>query len=44
MDDGTAGVVSLRAVMAVLLQAVKPDLWLATLRVTFQAPAEMWLG
>ena len=44
MDDGTAGVVSLRSVMAVLLQAVKPELWLATLRLSFQAPAEAWLG
>lgn len=44
MDDGSAGVVSLRSVMAVLLQAVKPELWLAALRVSFQAPAELWLG
>ena len=44
MDDGGAGVVSLRSVMAVLLQAVKPELWLATLRVSFQAPSELWVG
>ena len=44
MDDGSAGVVSLRAVMAVLLQAVKPELWLATLRVSFQSPPEAWIG
>ena len=44
LDDGSAGVVSLRAVMAVLLQTVKPELWLATLRVSFQAPPELWIG
>lgn len=44
MDDGSAGVVSLRSVMAVLLQAVKPEIWLATLRVSIQAPPELWFG
>lgn len=39
-----AGVVSLRAVMGVLLHAAKPELWLSTLAISFQAPPELWLG
>jgi len=42
--DGVESVVSLRAVMAVLLQAVTPHVWLESLRVAVTAPAEMWLG
>lgn len=42
--DGDIGVVSLRALMAVLLQAVQPELWLATLRVSFSEPPELFLG
>jgi len=44
MADGSAGVVSLRDVMAVLLQAVKPELWLATLRISFGSSPDIWLG
>lgn len=42
-DDGRLGVVSLRDVAAVLLQAADPHLWLASLRVAV-GPAEIWLG
>jgi hypothetical protein len=31
-------------VTAVLLQAVDPHLWLTSLRVAIEAPAEIWLG
>ena len=44
MADGHAGVVSLRDVMAVLLQAVKPELWLATMRISFGSSPDIWLG
>jgi signal-transduction protein with cAMP-binding, CBS, and nucleotidyltransferase domain len=37
-------VVSLRDVMAVLLQAVTPHIWLERLRVAVSAPPETWLG
>ena len=37
-------VVSLRDVMAVLLQATDPHLWLTQLRVAVEVPAEIWLG
>ena len=42
--DGTVGIVSIRAIMAVLLQAAKPDVWLASLRLRVDVPTEMWLG
>ena len=41
--DGPA-VVSLRAVMAVLLQAVTPHIWLDRLRVAVSARPGTWLG
>ena len=43
-DDGTVSVLSLREVMAVLLQMTTPHLWLATLRVAVSTPPESWLG
>jgi hypothetical protein len=44
LDDGATGVVSMRDLMAVLLQAVDSHLWLASLRMTIEAPSEIWLG
>jgi signal-transduction protein with cAMP-binding, CBS, and nucleotidyltransferase domain len=38
------GVVSLRDAMVVLLQAVEPEVWLATLRAAVVGRSEMWLG
>lgn len=43
MPDGRDGVVSLRQIMAVLLQAATPELWLTSLRVRVDMP-EVWLG
>jgi acetyl-CoA synthetase len=43
-DDGTVSVLSLREVMAVLLQMASPHRWLATLRVAVSTPPESWLG
>lgn len=40
--DGTVGIVSIRDVMAVLLQSTHPELWLASLRVKLDAPEEAW--
>jgi signal-transduction protein with cAMP-binding, CBS, and nucleotidyltransferase domain len=42
--DGSEGVVSLRDIVAVLLQTANPDLWLTSLRIAVQAPTEVWLG
>jgi CBS domain-containing protein len=44
LDGGNEGVVSLRDLMAVLLQAASPDIWLTSLRVAVSTPAEIWLG
>jgi signal-transduction protein with cAMP-binding, CBS, and nucleotidyltransferase domain len=39
------GIVSLRAVLAVLLQAVRPEPWLAHLRLRVEFPqSELWFG
>ena len=38
LPDGSTGIVSLRAIMAVLLQAAQPDIWLSTLRVQVEVP------
>ena len=38
------GVVSLRTVLAVLLQAADPSLWLTELRVSLSQMPEAWLG
>ncbi len=37
-------VVSLRDITAVLLQGADPRLWLTSLRLTIEAPSELWLG
>jgi CBS domain-containing protein len=44
MSDGGFALVSMTDVTAVLLQAVDPHLWLTSLRVAIEAPAEIWLG
>jgi CBS domain-containing protein len=44
LDDGTVGVVSVRDVLAVLLQATDPDPWLTSLRAAIETPSEIWLG
>jgi CBS domain-containing protein len=44
LENGTTGVVSIRDVLAALLQAVDPHLWLTSLRVAIESPSEMWLG
>ena len=44
LDTGVIGVVSIRDLLAVLLQAVDPHLWLTSLRVAIETPSEMWLG
>jgi CBS domain-containing protein len=43
-SDGRRGIVSLRDVVAVLLQTANPELWLTSLRVAVQGPTEIWLG
>jgi acetyl-CoA synthetase len=42
--DGSEGVVSVRDVVAVLLQTADPGLWLPGLRLAVQLPTEIWLG
>lgn len=42
--DGSEGVVSLRDIVAVLLQTASPELWLSSLRMSVQLPTEIWLG
>ena len=44
LDDGTKGIVSMRDLLAVLLQADDSHLWLTSLRVAIETPAETWLG
>jgi signal-transduction protein with cAMP-binding, CBS, and nucleotidyltransferase domain len=44
LDTGAIGVVSMRDLLAVLLQAVDRDLWLTSLRVAIETPSEMWIG
>lgn len=44
VDRERVGIVSLRTVMAVLLQAVHPERWLAELRLRISEDPEMWLG
>jgi CBS domain-containing protein len=44
-EDDSLGIVSLRQIMAVLLQAAKPEIWLTSLRLRLEMPrSEMWLG
>lgn len=42
--DSFVGVVSLRAILAVLLQAAEPGVWLTELRVRMSDMPEAWLG
>lgn len=45
MPDGLPGIVSLRTVMAVLLQSCSTEAWLTTLRISFTPPGdtpELW--
>jgi CBS domain-containing protein len=42
--DGSEGVISLRDIVAVLLQTASPELWLSSLRLSVQLPTEIWLG
>ena len=42
--DGREGVVSLRDIVAVLLQTANPQLWVTSLRLAIEAPSEIWLG
>jgi CBS domain-containing protein len=45
LPDGSDGVVSIRDIMAVLLQAAKPELWLSSLRIKVEIPGpEAWPG
>jgi signal-transduction protein with cAMP-binding, CBS, and nucleotidyltransferase domain len=44
LDTGGIGVVSIRDLLAVLLQALDPHLWLTSLRVAIETPSEIWLG
>lgn len=44
LDVGATGVVSIRDLMAVLLQAADPHLWLASPRAAIEMPSEIWLG
>lgn len=43
LPSGGEGIVSLRQIMAVLLQAAQPDAWLDALRVRVEMP-ELWIG
>lgn len=45
LPGGEDGIVSLRQIMAVLLQAAMPEIWLSTLRTRLEVPIpEIWLG
>ncbi len=44
LDTGAVGVVSIRDLLAVLLQAADAHLWLTSLRTAIETPSEMWLG
>lgn len=44
IDGDRVGIVSLRDLAAVLLQASDPHLWLASLRIAVESPSEIWLG
>jgi CBS domain-containing protein len=43
LDDGV-GIISMRDVLAVLLQCVDPHFWLRSLQLAIETPAEIWLG
>ena len=44
LPAGLPGVISLREVAAVLLQAADPDVWLTSLRAALEVPSETWIG
>jgi signal-transduction protein with cAMP-binding, CBS, and nucleotidyltransferase domain len=44
VDGNTVGIVSLRTILAVLLQAVQPELWLSALQVSITEVPERWIG
>jgi CBS domain-containing protein len=44
LPAGVLGVISLREVAAVLLQAADPEVWLTALRAALEAPSEIWIG
>jgi CBS domain-containing protein len=44
LPGGGLGVVSIRDVLAVLLQAADHRVWLTSLRVAVEAPTDIWLG
>ena len=44
LDTGAIGVVSIRDLLAVLLQSADPKVWLPSLRVAIETPSEMWIG
>jgi signal-transduction protein with cAMP-binding, CBS, and nucleotidyltransferase domain len=44
LGPGQVGVISTRDVLAVLLQAVDPHMWLTSLRIAIESPPELWLG
>jgi hypothetical protein len=44
LDDEEVGILSLRDVVAVLLQTADPELWLTSLRVAIATPSEAWIG
>jgi CBS domain-containing protein len=44
LDTGLIGVVSIRDLLAVLLQAADPKLWLTSLRDAIETPSDMWIG
>ena len=43
LPGGAVGVVSMRDVLAVLLGAAEPHIWLASLRIEIESP-DYWLG
>jgi signal-transduction protein with cAMP-binding, CBS, and nucleotidyltransferase domain len=44
LHDGTEGIVSIREIMAALLQAANPDLWLSALTLKVEIPTDAWFG
>ena len=44
LDGGAVGILSLRDVVAVLLQTADPEMWLTSLRVAISTPSEAWIG
>ena len=44
LDPDDHRVVSMRDLLAVLLQTVDPNLWLTSLRVALDPPSEIWVG